>query len=327
MAHAQKWQFSFDYPASWNLVGSGAGPSDFMMGRAMGFVGSGSASQNCTTWSNTTPAKCTTTWSLTDGSIVMRFAEVMSMPVGLKWSADSPAYTWTATDAIDGRVIPGAENLTVRGLPARFTTSSTNIPPYGGEAIPGATEILWWGIPEPYQYSSGYSITAAIRGPDTAVLEAQAKALVASIQFAYQPPLLPTDPTALAQVRQQAFTTFLADELLMSNDESNHSLDCFPRTIGLSNQASITQTLNTAPMTKPLPVTCTTESVEANAMQGWTIVLKQTWVAGSDYPAGEVDFTSYTTADGQPISGSYGPMSKLKAGQWYPHVGPSKYKG
>jgi hypothetical protein len=94
--------------------------------------------------------------------------------------------------------------------------------------------------------------------------------------------------------------TFFDAETQYANDEHNHNFDCFPRIPGASQRATITQTLNSAPMTKPLDVTCTTVSVDwIDGMDGWTIKLRQTWAIG------ECDMTSTTTAAGLPESGSF----------------------
>ena len=75
-----------------------------------------------------------------------------------------------------------------------------------------------------------------------------------------------------------------------------------------------------------LPVTCTTVSMDPNAMQGWSVVLKETWVAGPDYPAGELNIRYHTMADGTDSGCSFdSPGGKDSIG--FPHVGKSKYGG
>jgi hypothetical protein len=237
-----------------------------------------------------------------------------------------PSYIWTGFQALGGPDIPGAEALTVDGYPARFAKNTSDVVPYSTETVPGATEVLWWGLTKPSQDWFGYSITAAISGPNAAELEAEARALVASIRYDNKPPSLPTDPTALAQARQPALLAFFASMTKYGDDEHKHAYDCFPRTIGTSQQASILEPPNQSPMTQPLPVTCTTVSMDPNAMQGWTVVLKETWVAGPDYPAGESNITCTTMVDGSENGCSFG-VSKSKTWAGFPHVGPSKYKG
>ena len=93
------------------------------------------------------------------------------------------SYIWTGREAVEGPEIPGAEALMIDGLPARFAKSTTDAVPYSSETVPGATEVLWWGLTSQQQFGFGYSIVAGIRGPDVAALEAQAKALVAGIHY------------------------------------------------------------------------------------------------------------------------------------------------
>lgn len=328
LAHAAKWNITFDYPAAWKLVDEGPAPSDpndpliyDKVHEAMGFVGSGSATQKCTAWVQGSWATCATTWSLPDNSVVLRFGQASWIPV-----TGEDTYTWTVQQAVYGPEIPGAQRLTIDGMPVRFASNASDVVPHSSETVPGATEVLWWGVPSPMPSQFAFSIVAAIKGPNTAELEAQARAVVESIHFVPEPHMLPTDPTALADARSRALIQYFATSTQLSDGEHNHSLDCFPRTPGESQQASITQTLNTAPMTKPLPVTCTTVSIEPNEMQGWTIILKQTWAAGPDYPAGEMGVNSYTLDNGEPLGGSYLGSPK-GSGIEYPHVGPSKYKG
>jgi hypothetical protein len=325
LAHTQNWNLTFDYPAAWTLTDRDPAASSLdsfspTLGSpvAMGFIGTGSAQQECSQKGTASRmSTCTTTWSLPDGTIVLRFGV---SPV-LAISTD-PAYIWTSREAIAGSDIPGAEALTIDGIPARFAKNDSDVVPYSAEKVPGATEVLWWGLPRPLPRQGAYTIVAAINGPNEAELEAQAKALVESIHFVPEPTMLPTDPAALAQARQPALLKYFDTMATYADDEHNHSYDCFPRTVGASRQANIIQSLNANPMTKPLPVTCTTVSMEPNAMQGWTVVLKQTWLAGPDYPAGELDVHSYTMTDGMSLGTSFGPITTV-----YPHQGKSKYKG
>jgi len=324
LAHAKNWDLTFDYPAAWtvNELGTSSPVSPTQDLVAMGFVGNGSGQQTCTPWSSTSLAKCMTTWSLPEGSIVLRFAvsPMFANPT------TGPSYIWTGFQALDGPDIPGAEALTIDGYPARFAKNTSDVVPYSTETVPGATEVLWWGLTKPALDWFGYSITAAISGPNAAELEAEARALVASIRYDNKPPSLPTDPTALAQARQPALLTYLADMTKTGDDERKHAYDCFPRTIGTSQQASILEPPNQSPMTQPLPVTCTTVSMDPNAMQGWTVVLKETWVAGPDYPAGELNITCTTMVDGTESGCSFDFLGG-KDSIGFPHVGKSKYPG
>lgn len=328
LAHAKNWDITFDYPTAWTLVDNGTSASisaSISQARdlvAMGFVGSGSAQQTCTPGTAASPAKCVTTWSLPAGTIVLRFALSSMLAVG----TTGPSYIWTGHQALNGPDIPGAEAMIIDGYPARFAKNTSDVIPYSTETVPGATEVLWWGLTKPYEDLFGYSVAAAIKGPNTTELEAEARALVASIRYVNKPPSLPTDPTALAQARQQALLTYLADMTKTGDDEHKHAYDCFPRTIGVSQPANIIEPPNQAPMTKPLAVTCTTVSMDPNAMQGWWVVLKETWVAGPDYPAGELNIRCNTMADGTAGGCSFdSPGGKDSIG--FPHVGKSKYPG
>jgi hypothetical protein len=230
---------------------------------------------------------------------------------------------WTGYDALKGLEIPGAEKLTLAGYPARFSLSRSSSVPNSSEVVPNADEVLWWVIPLPFTYATGLSIAAAIRAPGTAELEARARSVVESIAYDHTPKLLPTDADEIAGLAPEAIgAVFARAQAQFAAVGQKHALDCFPHQAGASRQASITETLNTAPMSQPLPVTCTTAAFEANAMRGWTLVLEQTWAAGSDYPAGEMDWIIYAAADGMPMSGSAGEHLDM-----YPHVGASRSGG
>jgi hypothetical protein len=338
LAHAQKWFLSFDYPTDWtvtdrNITAATSGLNSFSETQGnpsvFGFVGNGATSEECVPNPPVKTYACTTTWSLAAGTVALRFEIAPRLPLG-------PNSGWTGQRAVHGPDIPGAETLMIDGLPARFAKSTTDVIPYssetsaGGtteETIPGATEVLWWGLTSQQQVQFGYSIVAGIRGPNVAALEAQAKALVAGIHYVPETAMLPTDPTALDQVRQAALETALADQKksLATSKDFNHAWDCFPTVVGESRKATITQTPTTGPLTQPLPVTCTVESMVPTVMQGWTLTLSQSWDAGSDYPAGKADEIEQMTGDGQMIwewgsSGTLVPPA-------YPHQGRSNYPG
>lgn len=331
LAHAQEWHLSFDYPPAWTLVDRnipaatlGLNASSATQGDVFGFVGNGGASEKCV------PAAppvntCTTTWSLAAGTIVLRFEDSSKLPSPSSDPSVRPSYLWTAEQATLGPEVPGAEALTIDGLPARFAKSTTDVIPYSQETVPGATEVLWWGLTSQQQFFWGYSIVAAIRGPNAASLEAQAKALVAGIHYVPDTAMLPTDPTALGLVRQAALERALADQKKYAGIEHVHAWDCFPSVVGASQDATITQTPLTSPLTLPLPVTCTVESMVPTAMQGWMLTLSQSWAAGSDYPAGKAHFFIVMTGDGQ--TWATGTADAKDAQPAYPHVGTSKIPG
>jgi hypothetical protein len=320
LTRADHFGITFEYPAAWNFTDLGVygagGTMDTVASaaHALGFLGTGSATQTCSIGTQTAPAKCTTAWTLPEGSIEIRIGRP-------SWYPDNGVtYIWNQRTAISGPEIPGAQALTIDSLPARFARSNSDVVPYSSETVPGATAVLWWGLPLPLPSQEAFTIVAAMSGSDTTRLEAQAEAMVESIRFDREPTVLPTDAPGLEAARQAALENFFALQAKYSDDEHNHAYDCFPRAVGVSNQAMIIQTLNMNPMTQPLPVTCTTVSFDANPMQGWTIVLRQTWLAGADYAAGEAEATCTTLADGSPQDCSFGVFP-------YPHVGPSKYPG
>lgn len=306
LAHAQKWDLAFDYPADWTLVENpnrGANwPTSIGDPVAFGFVGTGSGQQQkCTTNPSTGRESCTTTWSLSEGTIVLRFAAApMGMPL------DHLPYAWTGYQALQGPEIPGAEPVNIDGFPARFATNASDVVPYSTETVLGATEIMWWGLPKPVQLAEGYIIVAAIRGPNAAELEAQARALVASIQYVPEPMMLPTDPAALAQARQPALLKFFSGLPIDGSAAYKDSWDCFPRAVGVSQQANIIAFPDQNPLTRPLSVTCTTVSMDPDPMQGWTVTLRQSWRAGPDYPAGQLDTVCRAAPDGMAHGCSYG---------------------
>ena len=327
LAHAEKWFLSFDYPAGWtvtdrNITAATAGLSASSAAQGepavFGFVGNSGASEECMPKPPSANA-CTTTWSLGAGTIAMRFE------VSPRITGPRPSYVWTGREAVEGPEIPCAEALMIDGLPARFAKSTTDAVPYSSETVPGATEVLWWGLTSQDQFSFGYSIVAGIEGPNVAALEAQAKALVASIHYVPAPIMLPTDPIALDQVRQAALEAALADQRgLSSNKDYSHAWDCFPTVVGASRKATITTTPSTGPLTKPLLVTCTVESIVPTVMQGWTLTLSQAWDAGPGYPAGKAYEVELLNGQGQVWEWGW---SGTNVSSPYPHQGRSNYPG
>ena len=326
LAHAEKWFLSFDYPTDWtvtdmNISAATAGLNSGSQGNpaVFGFVGNGAASEECVPNPPSHIYSCSTTWSLAAGTVALRFE------IAPRWPY-APNTGWTARRAVDGPEIQGAEALTIDGLPARFSKSTTDVIPYSDETVPGATEVLWWGLTSQQQFTFGYSIVAGIRGPNAAELEAQAKAFVAGIHYVPETAMLPTDPVALDQARQSALERALASdkETMAANKDFNHAWDCFPTVIGQSRKATITQTPTTNPLTKPLPVTCTVESMVPNVMQGWTLTLSQSWNAGPDYPAGKAYEIEEMNGQGQVWEFGSNGTSVQSA---YPHQGRSNYPG
>ena len=337
LAHAEKWLLSFDYPATWTVTDTQTLPATANhlreasaqrgVPRVFGFVGTAPGAQTCLPATATLKAPlCSTRWNLADGTISMRFGMGGLFDGGIA----KTTYHWTAWDSDLGTVLPGAESLVIDNLPVRFVRSVGDRVPYSQETIPGASEVLWWGLPSQSgdAYQSGWEIVAAIAGPHASELEAQATALVDSIHFAPEPTLLPTDPGLLESARQSMLRTAYAAIVHDENDEHIHELDCFPTTVGASRQAYITQTIPTNPLTVPLLVTCSLVSMVPTPMQNWALTLSQTWAAGPDYPAGDATFVYFLNAQGQMYSGTSqgsGTTSDGKNEFTYPHVGTSKY--
>lgn len=297
LAHAERWYLAFDYPAAWNLVDenvlSMADPNPLVHFtfinsdwpttiRSVGFVGSGSATEKCADQDPSNPGymlSCTTTWVLPAGSVEVRFL-VASMA------------TWNGLSAIDGLTPPGYTQTTIDGLPALFRETKNSITPpvfaQGTQVVPDADEVLSWLLPTQHAIDGVYQVDAAIRGPNVADLDAQVRAMMASLQWEPENGL-PSDPAAL-----QAGGKTAAETALMWLKTSNtgkawqyagkHLFDCFPTVPGQSAPATITYSQQ-HPLKKPLRVTCTTE-IAPNAMHGWTLSLTHSWAAGPGYAAG-----------------------------------------
>ena len=159
------------------------------------------------------------------------------------------------------------------------------------ETVPNADEILSWVLPTQLELPGVYTVDAAIRGPNTAALESQVRAMIASLRWEPAAYRLPTDPAALDAAEAGAISAGLASlrsqgkpKSLIWTTRYPHFYDCFPSKTGVSVPATIKYSQQ-APLTRPLPVICTT-SIKPNSMQGWTLSLTQTWAAGRDYPAG-----------------------------------------
>ena len=293
LAHAEKWFLAFDYPAAWTLDDqsvldvsgaypglrfSSAGGNLLAFGRSVGFLGAGSARDVCQGDPNN--VECTTEWMLPEGSVEVRF-----------WVASGTR--WDGVSAIDGYPLAGYNTTTVDGLPAMFAKSTGSISNAAlvrpAETVPNADEVLSWVLPTQRELGGVYTIDAAIRGPNAAQLEAQVRAMIASLHWQPASYRLPRDPAALETAKAAAIPAGLASLRTEPTARIYTSgypkfFDCFPSRAGVKVAATITHSQQ-APLTRPLPVTCTT-AIEPNSMQGWTLSLTQTWAAGSDYPAG-----------------------------------------
>ena len=297
LAHAQKWFLAFDYPAAWKVtdqsVLSMADPNPLVhwpfVGsdwattvRSVGFVGSGSATDECVAQDQSAVPglTCTTKWTLPAGSAEVRFL----------MAGDA---RWNGLSAIDGLTLPGYTRTTIDGLPALFqktTNAITNLSVMapGTQVVPDADEVLTWLLPTQHAVHGVLEVDAAIRGPNVAELDAQVRAMMASLQWEPENSL-PTDPAALQAAGKTAAKTaltWLRTSIMggLWQYSGKHLFDCFPNVPGESAAATITSS-EQHPLTKPLRVTCTTE-IAPNAMHGWTLSLTHSWDAGPGYAAG-----------------------------------------
>jgi len=297
LAHAQKWFLAFDYPAAWKVtdqsVLSMADPNPLVhwpfVGsdwattvRSVGFVGSGSATDECVAQDQSAVPglTCTTKWTLPAGSAEVRFL----------MAGDA---RWNGLSAIDGLTLPGYTQTTIDGLPALFqktTNAITNLSVMapGTQVVPDADEVLTWLLPTQHAVHGVLEVDAAIRGPNVAELDAQVRAMMASLQWEPENSL-PTDPAALQAAGKTAAKTaltWLRTSIMggLWQYSGKHLFDCFPNVPGESAAATITSSQQ-HPLKKPLQVMCTTE-IAPNAMHGWTLSLTHSWAAGPGYAAG-----------------------------------------
>lgn len=324
LTHARAWGLELDYPTAWRLSNGPAlvapkafpsvRPSALYVRQIFGYVGTTTPETVCTDpaaqakgrWSL---GRCSSVWSLGPTDVVLRFQ------IG----------DISTQNILSGDANPGETITPVGGLPALFSQSSGSVIPelvaFSSAAVApttetavGAERVMVWELPGnptgpagTYQQTS-FRIVAAVRGPNTAALEAQAKALVASIKYDPAVVPLPTDPTALAALSQSTLRAALDD-----NWGPMHPgwMDCFPREPG-SKSATIVLTPDDATLSKRLPVTCSV-AIEPNAMEVWTITLTVSWEAASDRKAGR------WTAVGYVSTGGYGGFGRAYGSDVFPY--------
>jgi hypothetical protein len=291
-----------------------------MNGRSVGFVGSGSAKDDCVS-DFTDPSvqvDCTTQWTLPEGSVEVRF-----------WVASGAK--WDGLSAIDGYPLDGYTSTTVDGLPAMFSKTTGSISNAAlfrpTQSVPDADEVLSWVLPTQRELEGVYTIDAAIRGPNAAALESQVRAMIASLRWEPAAYRLPADPVALNAAQAAAIVSGLSSLRSQGQPHSMiwttsypHFYDCFPSKTGVSVPATITHSQQ-APLTQPLPVICTT-AIKPNPMQGWTLSLTQTWAAGPDYPAGYCTNSYQLNLDGTLAQFDQTAPDYFKH-IYYPHQGSS----
>lgn len=278
LAHASRWGLSFDYPATWALTDANVNEHYIIV---LGFVGSGSAGEPCT---EITPppgqsfphgVTCGALWNLAPGTVVVRFESDQLL------GSDSPMVN-------PG---PGLEPVEVGGLPAFFTRT--------GETVPNSNETLSWILSVPNDPGGSYHLTAGIRGPDVAALEAQVVAMVGSLE--YDPPVVPL-PSGTAGIAAAAAAVGKAIVQLQAGGDA---FACFPNTPGAVNAATITTVFGTS-LKKPLPVRCST-TVQPTSFQMWRLTLTYSWDTASDRAAGSTSINMLLTPDGTRVGPIVGP--------------------
>jgi hypothetical protein len=294
LAHGRAWNLAFDYPSTWLHYDAGynriPGTSRFSSQAASVALGTlGPVQQAWTgpggTWS--------TSWNLTQDSVAMTFEWQGAVLGKSEFAVGSlAAAAWTSPPAESRKV-------TIAGLPSLFSRSSSSSVPFGSTAlsgqrtIPGADEVLVWKLTSHYDVWHSYSITAAIRGPNTAELEAQVQAVMDSLR--YVDPVTPLVDTAAS--RAAALRSYFTELAAMT--DGSRDTACFPREPGVTATATITATEVTGyKLSKPLTVRCTSQ-VEAMPEQAWKITLTYSWDAAVDHTAG-------TATDVEVYSPGYG---------------------
>ena len=267
------WNFKFDYPAAWALHDGGTASVDGEPGNnALGTLGP--VSEACDaygTYVGNKPAACIATWSLAPGSAAMMFEWLtVNEPSGYR--------PWSLMRA-ESAPPAGPQLVTVAGVRAIYARNLTNRVPIsstvaGDAAIPAADEVLTWELVDRFNGFNGFKITVAIRGPNTAALEAQVMAVIASMH--YLPAIVPlaTDEASKAAALKEFFAV-----------TPPARLTCFSSSLGVTETATVTR-IGVVDLSKPLPVRCTV-TVEAEPEQVWQVTLTWEWDAAPDHIAGK----------------------------------------
>ena len=280
LAHGRIWHFAFDYPAAWPLHDGGT--ANDLVGeplyKALGTIGA--VSESCVrkyaelTVSGKEMSQCKSDWKLTEGSAALTFE-------WSPWTGDPKnPEPWDLMRA-ESPTPKGAQLVMVAGVRALYARNLGDTVPIGptqaeDKKIPAAAEVLTWELVDRFDAFYGFKITAAIRGPNTAGLEAQVQALIASMHYVPAILPLPTDDASKAAALQQFFATLVT---------SGRALGCFPHTPGVAGKAWITMA-DTRTLSQPLSVRCTAQ-IDAAPEQVWRVTLTWQWDAGPDYNAGQ----------------------------------------
>ena len=281
LAQGSAWNLRFEYPANWTHYDAGYAKSPLASGGyspqpasvALGTLGQVEESQTGPgeTW--------VTTWDLGRDSVAMTFEWEGAVPGRSEWAPGSlVGAAWSSPPT-------GSHAVSVAGLPALFARSDSDLVPMGSTAlagqtrVPNADEVLVWKLTSHFDLWHDYSITAAIRGPDVAGLEAQVQAVVDSIRYADPVTVLVDTPAG----REAGLASFFDDLATMS---SGRDTSCFPREPGATATATITGIEVTGwTLEQPLQVRCSAQ-IEAMPEQAWKVTLTYAWDATGGYPSG-----------------------------------------
>ena len=271
LAHFDRDGLAFDYPASWSASVSG---QNMHYVTILDFLGTGSGLATCTT---ITPGPsdqflgetdCGSNLTLGPGQVVVELARQDGPPHG----------PIDPTNA--GALSPGDRYVSVAGLPAIFRLGN----PWNS----AADLALEWDLSVPGQLGSQYMVHAEIKNPGAEQMRAQVEALVASIRYSPQVPVLdPADGPRIAAI---------AMPQIRHNDLS---YACFPDVPGATATAVVGQFPGYSALRKSLPVTCSL-AIEPSALGLWKMTLTESWTAASDRSAGSLATTIWLAPDGTP---------------------------
>ena len=163
-AHFHMSGLAFDYPAAWRTISVGR---ILHYETVIAFLASGTATADEPCGSGYVPGlggDCSEDITLPANSLVVKVSAWDGPPSG-------PA------GAIAALRTAGWSAVTIAGEPAAYT-------PQALEGIPGSDRSLVWAVAAPgSDNQKAYWITAGIRGPDFASIQAQVEAMIATIQL------------------------------------------------------------------------------------------------------------------------------------------------
>ena len=280
------WDWSFDYPSDWAVqdhrdAGYAGDVNNSPINPALGTIGP--VSEDCpSTGTDNLFTGCSATWDLVPSSaaITFEFNEMSGGPDDNK--------TWNLLDAEMSTPPAATRVVSVAGVRALFARGTSDRLPLGTtivfrySSIPGADEVLVWEMVDRFDSAFGFKITAAIRGPDVARLDAQVQAIVASMSYVPAITPLPTD----AASKKAALTSDIA---AWTDRFSPSALACFSGTPGATTSATITETLSERKLSRPLAVRCTTQ-VDILPEQVWKVTFIYEWDATAGHASGKAEF-------------------------------------